>query len=115
MAITFSVKMIIENVTVFGDVMACSFLDVSRAAAASTFSVKNKVNMKVMGVKMEVAVSFKTLCYIPETIVTTVIASNLIIDKVYRFCQDSLFFMWTLNDMALSFLMISKRLLFLYM
>jgi hypothetical protein len=44
--------MIIENVMVFGDVMACSFLDVSRAAAASTFSVKNKVNMKVMGFKM---------------------------------------------------------------
>jgi hypothetical protein len=71
--------MIIENVTVFGDVMTCSLLDVSRAAAASTFSVKNNVNMKVMGVKMEVAVSFKTLCHIPETIVTTVIASDIII------------------------------------
>jgi hypothetical protein len=71
--------MIIENVTVFGDVMACSFLGVSRAAATSTFSLKNKVNMKVMGVKMEVTVSYKTLCHIPETIVTTVIASDLII------------------------------------
>jgi len=86
----------VENVTVFGDVMACGFLDVSRAAAASTFSVKNKVNMKVMGVKMEVAVSLKILCHIQETIIcvaTTVMASNLIIGKVHRFCQDSLFFM----------------------
>jgi hypothetical protein len=84
----------VENVMVFGDVMACGFLDVSRAAAASTFSVKNKVNMKVMGFKMEVAVSLKTLCHIPETIIciaTTVIASNLI-GKVHGFCQDSLFF-----------------------
>jgi hypothetical protein len=72
--------MIIENVMVFGDVMACGFLDVLRAAAASTFIVKNKLNMKVLGLKVELAVSFKTLCYIPETIigvVTTVIASNL--------------------------------------
>jgi hypothetical protein len=79
-AITFSVKMIIENVLVFGGVMACSFLDALRAAAASIFIVKNEVNMKVLGLKVEVAVSFKTLCHIPETIifiVTTVIASNL--------------------------------------
>jgi len=87
--------MIVENVMVFGDVMAFSFVDVSRAAAASTFSVKSKVNMKVVRFKMEVAVSLKTLCHNPETIiyvVTTVIASNLI-GKVHRFCQDSLFFM----------------------
>jgi len=76
------VKTVIENVMVFRDVMACSFLDVLRAAAASTFSVKNKVIVKVMGFKMEVAVSFKTLCHIPETIiciVTTVIASSVIL------------------------------------
>jgi len=80
--------MIIENVMVFMDMMACSFLDVLRAAASSTFNAKNKVIMKVMGFRMEVAVSFKTLCHIPETIiciVTTVIASNLIIGKVHRF------------------------------
>jgi hypothetical protein len=72
--------MIIENFMVFGDVMACGFLDVLRAAAASIFIVKNTLNMKVLGLKVEVAVSFKTLCQIPETIiciVTTVMASNL--------------------------------------
>jgi len=87
----------VENVTVFRDVMACGFLDVSRAATASTFSLKNKENMKVMGFQMEVAVSLKTLCHILETIIciaATVIASNLI-GKVHTFCQDSLFFTYS--------------------
>jgi hypothetical protein len=70
-----------------------SFVRCFEGPTTSIFGVKNKVNMKVMGLKMERAVSYKTLCHIPEIVFNTVTAPNLNLGKVYRFCQDSLFFM----------------------
>jgi hypothetical protein len=104
--------MVLENVMVFRDVTAYRLLDVSREPITSIFRVKNKVNMKVMGWKMEGAVSYKTLCHIPETIFATVIAPDVNVGRVYRFCQDGLFFVWNVN---VPFVVISKELLFLDM
>jgi hypothetical protein len=58
--------MIIENVMVFRDVMACGFLDVLRECIASTFSAKYKANLKVVVLKRGVVVSYKTLCSHPR-------------------------------------------------